>query len=90
MIKIRTVLYCNYILFTNLPWPGDCEGTFWSLSQDVACPLVYQTWQRLHTVPLIAERQAGKLSMPIFVVFGLTQSRIEPESAALVADALST
>ena len=61
-----------------------------SLSQDVACPLVYQTWQRLHTVPLIAERQAGKLSMPIFVVFGLTQSRIEPESTALVADALST
>ena len=28
--------------------------------------------------------------MPIFVVFGLTQSRIELESTALVADALST
>ena len=28
--------------------------------------------------------------MPIFVVFGLTQSWIEPESTALVADALST
>ena len=28
--------------------------------------------------------------MPIFVVFGLTQSRIEPESTAFVADALST
>ena len=73
-----------------MPWSGDCEGTFWSLSQDVACPLVYQTWQRRHTVPLIAERQAGKLSMPIFVVFDLTQSRIESESTALVADALST
>ena len=28
--------------------------------------------------------------MPIVVVFGLTQSRIKPESTALVADALST
>ena len=73
-----------------MPWPGDCEGTFRSLSQDVACPPVYQTRQRLHSVPLTAERQAGKLSMPIFVVFGLIQLGIEPESTASVADALST
>ena len=52
---------CNYILFTELPWPGDSEGTFRSSSQAATCPPVYHTRRRLHTVPLIAERQAGKL-----------------------------
>ena len=52
---------CNYILFTKLPWPGDSEGTFRSSSQAATCPSVYHTRRRLHTVPLIAERQAGKL-----------------------------
>ena len=52
---------CNYILFTKLPWPGDSEGTFRSSSQAATCPSVYHTRWRLHTVPLIAERQAGKL-----------------------------
>ena len=53
--------YCNYILFTTLPWPGDKEGTFRSSSQATTCPSVYHTGRRLHAVPLIAERQAGKL-----------------------------
>ena len=52
---------CNYILFIKLPWPGDSEGTFRSSSQAATCPSVYHTRWRLHTVPLIAERQAGKL-----------------------------
>ena len=52
---------CNYILFTKLPWPGDSEGTFRSSSQAATCASVYHTRWRLHTVPLIAERQAGKL-----------------------------
>ena len=52
---------CNYTLFTKLPWPGDSEGTFQSSSQDATCPSVYHTRWKLHTVPLIAERQAGKL-----------------------------
>ena len=52
---------CNYILFTKLPWPGDSEGTFRSSSQAATCPLVYYTRRRLHTVPSLAERQAGKL-----------------------------
>ena len=52
---------CNYILFTKLPWPGDSEMTFRSSSQAATCPSVYHTRWRLHTVPLIAERQAGKL-----------------------------
>ena len=55
------VINCNYILFTKLPWPGESEGTFRSSSQAATCPPVYHTRRRLHTVPLIAERQAGKL-----------------------------
>ena len=47
---------CNYILFTKLPWPGDSEGTFWSLSQAATCPPVYHTRRRLHTVPFNGER----------------------------------
>ena len=47
--------------FTMLPLPGDSEGTFRSSSQAATCPPVYHTRWRLHIVPLIAERQAGKL-----------------------------
>ena len=59
--NFRVDCNCNYILFTKLPWPGDSEATFWSSSQAATCPPVYHTRRRLHTVPLIAERQAGKL-----------------------------
>ena len=52
---------CNYVLFAKLSWPGDSEETFRSSSQAATCPPVYHTRRRLHTVPLIAERQAGKL-----------------------------
>ena len=53
------------IAFTKLlPWPGDSEGTFRSSSQAATCPPVYHTRRRLHTVPLIAERQARKLWIP--------------------------
>ena len=52
---------CNYILFTKLPWPGDSKRTFRSSSQAATCPPVYYTQRRLHTVPLMAERQARKL-----------------------------
>ena len=51
----------NYILFTKLPWPENSEGTFQSSSQAASCPTVYHTQRRLHTVPIIAERQAEKL-----------------------------
>ena len=81
---------CNYILFTQLPWPGDSEGTFRSSSQAATCPPVYHTQRRLHTVPLIAEYQAGKLWIPIFIVFGLKQLGIEFKSTASAAYALST
>ena len=49
---------CNYILFTNLPWPGDSEETFRSLSQAATC--LPHMVEASHC-PLIAERQAGKL-----------------------------
>ena len=29
--------YCNYILFTKWPWPGDGEGTFRFSSQAATC-----------------------------------------------------
>ena len=81
---------CNYILFIKWPWPGNSEGTFRSSSQAATCPPVYHTRRKLHTVPLIAERQEWKLWIPIFVVFGLTRPGTETKSTASVADALST
>ena len=61
LIVIRGQVNPNYILFIKLTWPGDSERTFQSSSQAATCPPVYHTRRRLHTVPLIAERQAGKL-----------------------------
>ena len=88
--KRRRIGNCNYILFTKLPWPRDSEGTVRSSSQAATCQPIYHTRRRLHTVPLIAERYAGKLRIPMFIVFGLTRPEIKPASTALVADALST
>ena len=53
-------------------------------------PPVYHTRRSLHTNPLIAECQAGKLRISIFMVFGLTRLGIESKSTVSVADALST
>ena len=52
---------CNDVLFTKLLCPEDIEGVFRSPSQSATCPSVYQTRWRLHTVPLAATCQAGKL-----------------------------
>ena len=85
--------FCNsyYILFTNLPWPGDSKGTSRFLSQAATYLSVYHSRRRLHTVSLIAYRQAvQQLRISIFTVFGLTRPGIEPESTASVPDALST
>ena len=90
LVRHNFFLFFFFSLFTKLPWPGDSEGTFRSSSQAATCPSVYHTRWRLHTVPLIAERQAGKLWIPIFIVFGLNRPGIEPVSTASVADALST
>ena len=85
-----TYCNCNYILFIKLPWPWNSEETFRSSTQAATNLPVYHTRWRLHTVPLIAERQAGKLWIPIFIVFDLTRPGIKPESTVSIADALST
>ena len=51
---------------------------FRASSQAATCPPVDHTRYRLYTVPLIAERKAGKLKIPILIVFGLTRPGIEP------------
>ena len=53
----RHVCNCNfnYILFSNLPW------LFGSSRQSPTWPPLYETQSVLHTVRLIAERQAKKL-----------------------------
>ena len=58
---ITTLFYIalHFVLFTTLAWLGDSEGTFQTSSQAASC--VCHTRRRLHAVPLIAERQAGKL-----------------------------
>ena len=88
--RIKNCWFVITFLFTKLRWPGDSEGTFRSSSQAATCPPVYHTRRRLHTVLLIAERQAGKLRIPLFTVLGLTRTRIELELTASVAHALST
>ena len=49
---------CNEILFANLPWSGESEGTFRFLSQAATCPPVRGGFTLSF---LIAERQARKL-----------------------------
>ena len=36
-ILLKILCNCNYILLTKLPWPGDSEETFPSLSQAATC-----------------------------------------------------
>ena len=43
--------------------------------------MVYHTWQRLHTVPYIAERQARKLRIPISRG-GVEDTRLEAKAQA--------
>ena len=65
------------------------EGTFRSSIQAATYPPVHHTRWSLHTIPLIAECQAGNLWRPIFIVFGLIRPGVEPESTVSAADALS-
>ena len=93
-IKLANSLNQIVLAITFYSLSSHCQETaketFRSFSQAATCPPVYHTWWRLHTVPLIAERQTGKLRIPIFIVFGLTRPGIEPKSTVSVADAQST
>ena len=65
----RAIAYClpsypivfRCILIHQVAFTRRQRRTFRSLSQAATCPPVYHTRRRLHTVPLIAERRAGKL-----------------------------
>ena len=57
----KNICNCNYLLFTKLAWPGDCKGTLQSSSKAADYPPVYHTRRRIHTAPLIAERQARNM-----------------------------
>ena len=59
-------------------------------SQAATCPPVYHTRRKLLTVFFIAERQAGKLLIPSFIVFGLTRPGIDPVFTISAVDGLST
>ena len=81
--------YCKYVLFTKLPWLGDSEETFWFR---VKLPLVHLSTTHYGVFTLssfVAERQARKQRIPIFIVFGLARPEIEPKSNVSVTDARS-
>ena len=60
-----------------------------SSSQAATSAPVYYTRCRLHTVPFKAEHQAGRLLIPIYLVFDLIRPGIELGSTVLVAHAIN-
>ena len=60
-------LFCQLFIIVIIFYSPSClgqetaKGPFRSSSQAATCPPVGYTRWRLHTVPLIAESQAGKL-----------------------------
>ena len=67
-------------LFTKSLQLGNIEKTFLSTSQTATCPVptcLPHTVEASHCL-FNAERQAGKLLKPIFIVFGLTYRESNP------------
>ena len=89
-LKLAIILIVTIYLFTKLSWPGNSTGSLQSWSQTATCSLSTAHGWELHTVSFIAGHQARKLRIPIVIVFGLTQPRIESEFTVSVADAQST
>ena len=78
-------------LFTKLPrLVRDSEEIYWFSSQVATSLLVYHKRWKLHFVFFNAERQTGKLQMPIFITFDLVGSRIESRSIVSVAGVRAT
>ena len=75
-------------LFNRLLDQETAEETLWSSSQATIWPLVNQERRRLHIIFFIAEHRAGKLWIPIFIIFGLICQEIELESIVSISDAL--
>ena len=80
---------CSYTYIFFMHPVALAETAKGSFGVQVKLPSLYHTRWRFHTVPFNAERQAGKLWIPIFLVFGLTQLEIKPRSIISVADAPS-
>ena len=77
---------CNYRLL-NCLWQWDSEGTFRSWSQATCC--LPHSVEASHCC-LQSWTSIKEAVYTNFIVFGLTQLGIEPESTATVADAPST
>ena len=56
----------------------------------VPTSLLYTVAEASHRLFLLLKRQAGKLCLPIFMVFGLIRPGIEHESTVSEANGLST
>ena len=57
-------------LFTNLPWPGDIEKLF--VLRVKLLPVYRTSGGSTLFYAFYVERQAGKLQVPVLLVFGLT------------------
>ena len=73
--KLKLILIHRTVItsvLTKLPWPGDSEWTFQSSSQAATCPPATTRGGGFTLSLFVAGREAGKLRMPFFIVFGLT------------------
>ena len=88
-IKVWSDCNCNYILFTNLFWPGDSEETFRSSESSCHLPTgLPHTVKTLHS-PFRWKTWNGEVMKPMFKVFGLTRPGIEPKPTVSAAGVLS-
>ena len=81
------LLDCNCILFTQLPWPGDNEGTFRSSRQAATC--LPHTAEAIYC-PFNCWTSSREAVITDFYSLWFDRPGIEPESTASVADVLST
>ena len=75
-------------LSTKLPWPGDSEGTFLSLTQTATC--LYRTRWRLCIVPYLMPHVKRKPVNSIFLSLWFDPIGIELEPTISVENAPST
>ena len=69
VIACFLLIHVFFCLFTKLLWPGNSKGIFCSSSQIATC------LSHGKGIPLsffVAERRAGKLRIPVFMSFDLT------------------
>ena len=74
MVVIVSTVYSPNLL----PFPGYSQGTLRSTSQDTTCSTTNDGSFILSLSCFIAKHQAGKLWLPIFLVFGLSKRDSNP------------